>query len=112
MEQYRKEHTDPSAFYAAVITLKDKAISEYEEARRMGIGTFCADSRRTKCVPNFNRKAKTLLLAEIEMLLERNIVPSYRYTATINGFCIDITEAESKKIFRGIRRAGLQWHLS
>ena len=33
MEQYRKEHTDPSAFYAAVITLKDKAISEYEEAR-------------------------------------------------------------------------------
>ena len=32
------------------------------------------------------------------MLLERNIVPSYRYTATINGFCIDITEAEYQKI--------------
>lgn len=97
MEQYRKEHTDPSAFYAAVITLKDKAISEYEEARRMGIGTF-VQTAEGQNVYRILIERQNLLLAEIEMLLERNIVPSYRYTATINGFCIDITEAEYQKI--------------
>lgn len=97
MEQYREENTDPSASYAAVITLKDKAISEYEEARRLGIGTF-VQTAEGQDVYQILVERQNLLLAEIEMLLDREIAPSYRYTAALNGFCIDITEAEYQKI--------------
>lgn len=95
--QYRAEHADPSAAYAVIVTLEDKAISEYPEARRMGSGAFVQTAEGRRAYEGLLERQNTLL-AEIETLLERRLTVAYRYTAAVNGFCIALTAAEYEKL--------------
>lgn len=97
IEQYKADHTDPSATVAAIITVPQKSLSEYDTARRIGVGKFVQSAEGKKIYDDIIQK-QNQVMQSICVLLNQTFTVAYRYTALFCGFCIYVTDAQYAKI--------------